>query len=108
MRQMLYAMQTYQRLSVVTNRQIQGVDHATATDLVTQMSDAQLEKLEQKLCVALNDITTHLGEDAMNMAGPTNRMVQMISLAKSKGDKVRGPLVRARKRLLVPPFHPAR
>ena len=83
MRRMLFAVQTYERLSVVTNRQIQGA----RTAVQRQISEAHLEKLEQKLCVALNDITTHLGEDAMDMAGPTNRMVQMISLAKSKGDK---------------------
>jgi DNA-directed RNA polymerase beta' subunit len=86
MRQMLYAVQTYQRLSAVTNRQIQGARKAN-NHAQLRTSEAQLEKLEQKLCIALNDITTHLGEDAMAMAGPTNRMVQMISLAKSKGDK---------------------
>jgi hypothetical protein len=77
-------------LSPANRRKISGKMRHTHNIPQRQASEAQLEKLEQKLCVALNDITTHLGEDAMDMAGPTNRMVQMISLAKSKGDKVGG------------------
>jgi hypothetical protein len=58
--------------------------------------------------MVVHSIPARNHDDELALLTQRQREVLAHGRLKPKANQVRGPLVRARKRLLVPPFHPAR